>query len=145
LVGGGDAVLAAQVDGSFAVVVEYRQVGIPSSPILITSRIGTAVSPPVRAGGGIGTSGLVTAWAAWSSSARVVHTITVTGCPRCEPIPPEAMPGLEPEFDAVVAPLGPAALITRLDQRAVGQMPTGPHRRGDRLHIAAGFRVDPAR
>jgi hypothetical protein len=40
------------------------------------------VVPPVRAGGGIDTVGSFTAWAAWFSSASVVRTITVTGCPR---------------------------------------------------------------
>src|SRR5829696_3042765 len=116
----------------------------PSAATRIRSRIGSVVSPPVRAGPGIAMSGLVTAWAAWLSSASVVRAITVTGCPRCEPIPPgDAC--LEAELEAVVAALGGTALIRHLGRGAVGQVPARAHRGGDRLHIAAGFGIDPSR
>ena len=55
------------------------------------------------------------------------------------------MPGLEPEFDAVVAALGAAALIGDLDKAAIGQVPARTHRGGDGLDIAAGFGVDESR
>jgi hypothetical protein len=55
------------------------------------------------------------------------------------------MPGLQGEFDAVVAALGAAAVIGRLDQGAVGQVAARAHRGADRLDIAAGFRVDESR
>ena len=53
--------------------------------------------------------------------------------------------GLQGEFDAVVAALGAAAVIGRLDQGAVGQVAARAHRGADRLDIAAGFRVDESR
>ena len=54
------------------------------------------------------------------------------------------MPGLHAEFDAVMATLGATAVIAGLDQCAVGSVAAWAHGRGDRLHIGAGFRVDPA-
>ena len=54
------------------------------------------------------------------------------------------MPGLQTEFDAVMATLGATAVIAGLDQCAVGSVAAWAHGRGDRLHIGAGFRVDPA-
>jgi hypothetical protein len=63
-----------------------------SAAIRIASRIGSALSPPVRAGPGIGTSGWVTAWRGLVQFGSVVRTITVTACPRWAPSPPEAIP-----------------------------------------------------
>ena len=128
--------LASQVDGSVGVVVEHHQVVDASAAIRITSRIGNAVSPPVRAGAGIGMSGLVTAWAAWLSSASVVRTITVTGCPRWDTQLTGGDAGLESEFDAVMAALGAAAVIAHLGDGAVGQVAARTHRGGDGLDIA---------
>jgi hypothetical protein len=92
LIGGGDAVLAAQVEGSFVVVVEHRQVvdAVGAHPDHVTHRQ-RGVSAGVRRRRHRDIR-LVTAWAAWLSSARVVRTITVTGCPRCDPMAPEPMP-----------------------------------------------------
>jgi hypothetical protein len=50
--------------------------------------------------------------------------------------------GLQAEFEAVVAALGATALVARLGQGAIGQVPTRAHRGGDRLQVGAGFRVD---
>jgi len=43
-----------------------------------------------------------------------------------------------------MATLGATAVIAGLDQCAVGSVAAWAHGRGDRLHIGAGFRVDPA-
>ena len=100
-----------------------------SAAIRIASRIGSALSPPVRAGPGIGTSGWVTAWAAWSSSASVVRTITVTACPRWAPSPPEAIPAFRPSLtpwaggtSRLRGTLRRAALIAGLGVAAVGAL-----------------------
>ena len=118
---------------------------MPSEAMRITSRIGSAVSPPVRAGAGIGISGLVTAWAAWLSSASVVRTITVTGCPRWEPSPPEAMPAFRPSLMPSWQRWAPLRSSGVSINGAVGQVTARAHRGGDRFDIAAGFRVDESR
>ena len=61
----------------------------------------------MRAGGGIGRFGSLTAWAARLSSRNVVVTMTVTGSPRCWPSSVEAMPALRPSLSASCSRCGP--------------------------------------
>src|SRR3954468_20184837 len=115
-----------------------------SPPIRITSRIGSALCPPVRAGEGIAMSGLVAAWAAWLGWASVVRRIRVTGWPRWVPSAPEAMPALRPSLMPSWqrwAPLRSSAVFGR---GGIGSVAAGARRGGDGFDIAAGFGVDEA-
>jgi len=96
----------------------------------------------VRAGGGMGIAGLFIAWAAWSSSPRVVVTTMLTELTRREA-------GLQAELHSVVQTLRRGAgvghdLDVLVGVGVVRFVAARPHGGVGRFQVGAVLRVDPA-